>query len=460
MLVPNLTTLSKPRADRPTSLLQCSAASIKRPIAILDRTAPDAPPRLRIFESVLKQDPTQTHANYAEVPVALLDLLLVTALLLVSDAEEWKKMPNAHNGSGSSSGGPSVRSSAASAPASVALWRNMIPPELGAAANGALTERPLSPTTSAGGSSGGNRSSAGLSDFPDTPASAPERPFPFSSGHVPPVPPVPEWATAASAMPLSAAPSSSSSMSGRRQLPAPPTAAGVQPEQQPWLRHAPSFSSSSGSGGSRALPPHLRAVNTERPSTSDGFPSSSLGAIDYARRGSYDEAGVTPTPTQHPYALASINGRATPPPGLAPRTIPTQRPPPPAAALPLPPKLAPEKQRYIPSSNVGSSRHSATPDAVTALGVRLREAALLGDLPPGRESVFDMPPPAYDAIFASPTTTSFTSPTTAGFPSPLGGHFPGSPTSSTAGHSSSLSPTPRPDQVSFGFGYGAGPSER
>lgn len=444
-------TLSKPRVDCLSSH-QCATASIKRPIAILDRTAPDAPPRLRIYESVLKQDPSAPANVYAEIPLILLDLLLVTALLLVTDAEEWKKMPNA----GVKSSATSARSSAASSPASVALWRNMLPPEFGV--GGPAPDRPLSPTTSAGGSSGGNRSSTGgLSDFPDTPSSVPDRPFPFSPGRVPPVPPIPEWATSASAVPMSAA-TSSSSMSGRRQLPAPPTAPGVRQDQQPWLRHQPSFSSSR-SGDSRALPPHLRAVNGDRPSSSGGPHNSSSGVADYARRGSYDEVGMhsSVTPSQHPYALAGYDNRSASP-NLAGRALPAQRVPP-AAALPLPPKIGPEKHQYLPTPNVGSSRDSATPDGVAALGVRMREAALFGDLPPGRESVFDMPPPAYDAIFASPATTNFTSPTTAGFPSPLVSNFPSSPTSSSHGQGSPT-PTPRQHQMSFEFGYGAGPSGR
>lgn len=212
---------------------------------------------------------------------------------------------------------------------------------------------------------------------------------------------------------------------------------------QPWLQRAPSFSSGTSSLGHTA---HARTP--ARPSTSSAASTASSSAYvstTYARRGSYDDTNSSgrgsPAPSQHPYALASAYDPRAPSPPLSPRrAVPEQRSPP-TASLPLPPKLAREKQPYVPGSAHGPGAGEATgADAVHALAGRLRDAALFGDLPPGRESVFEMPPPAYDAIFASPRSSAFASPT------------------STTGATIAAGETPRADQHMFDFH--AGPSQR
>jgi hypothetical protein len=73
------------------------------------------PPRIRVFEPLLIQD-TRPQLDRGGVSLSLLDHLLITALLLVTDAEEWVTLARPGSADGQ----------AQSAPASVRQWRKIV----------------------------------------------------------------------------------------------------------------------------------------------------------------------------------------------------------------------------------------------------------------------------------------------------------------------------------------------
>lgn len=62
---------------------------MKGPIATLDLAVESVPPRLKVFETLHDKHDTRPMLVHAGVSVLLLDYLLVTALLLVTDVQEW-----------------------------------------------------------------------------------------------------------------------------------------------------------------------------------------------------------------------------------------------------------------------------------------------------------------------------------------------------------------------------------
>ncbi|KAF7965166.1 hypothetical protein HWV62_45276, partial [Athelia sp. TMB] len=66
----------------------CTTSSIKGPVASMDAAVSSVPPRIRVFESLLVQD-TRPQLDRGGVSLNLLDHLLITALLLVTEPEEW-----------------------------------------------------------------------------------------------------------------------------------------------------------------------------------------------------------------------------------------------------------------------------------------------------------------------------------------------------------------------------------
>ncbi|KAK7692364.1 hypothetical protein QCA50_003989 [Cerrena zonata] len=67
----------------------CSTAGANGPFAILDSSVLSAPARLSIFHNCLEEDDTRTQESYRGIPVLLLDYLVTTCLLLVTDVQEW-----------------------------------------------------------------------------------------------------------------------------------------------------------------------------------------------------------------------------------------------------------------------------------------------------------------------------------------------------------------------------------
>jgi hypothetical protein len=95
---------------------QCTTSFVKGPVATLDAAASSVPPRLRVFETLPLE---ATNLDRGGVSINLLDYLLVTALLLVTDGEEWVTLARPR-GSSLSEGGSK------SAPASMRQWRKIV----------------------------------------------------------------------------------------------------------------------------------------------------------------------------------------------------------------------------------------------------------------------------------------------------------------------------------------------
>lgn len=91
---------------------------MKGPVATLDAAASSVPPRLRVFETLPLQA-TWPKLDRGGVSINLLDYLLITALLLVTDAEEWVTLARPRAGSFS-------EGSSKPAPASVRQWRKIV----------------------------------------------------------------------------------------------------------------------------------------------------------------------------------------------------------------------------------------------------------------------------------------------------------------------------------------------
>lgn len=101
---------------------QCTTTGVKGAVATLDAAVSSVPPRLQVFETLLVQD-SRPQLDRGGVSLNLLDHLLVTALLLVTDAEEWVTLA----GSGSTSQSVmSIEAPPQSAPASVRQWRKIV----------------------------------------------------------------------------------------------------------------------------------------------------------------------------------------------------------------------------------------------------------------------------------------------------------------------------------------------
>ncbi|THH28385.1 hypothetical protein EUX98_g5809 [Antrodiella citrinella] len=71
----------------------CTTAGANGPFAVLDSAVLNAPARLSVFHNCLEDNETRHQENYKGVPVMLLDYLVVTAMLLGTDVQEWLDRP-------------------------------------------------------------------------------------------------------------------------------------------------------------------------------------------------------------------------------------------------------------------------------------------------------------------------------------------------------------------------------
>ena len=69
---------------------QCITAAVKGPIAIFEPSNASSPPRLVVFETLHDRYDARQMLVHRGVSLLLLDYLLVTCLLLVTEAHEWK----------------------------------------------------------------------------------------------------------------------------------------------------------------------------------------------------------------------------------------------------------------------------------------------------------------------------------------------------------------------------------
>ncbi|GJE92670.1 hypothetical protein PsYK624_088250 [Phanerochaete sordida] len=405
----------------------CTTQNIKGPIAILDAAVLSAPPRLRIYHNFMSGDAERSQReNIKGVPVILLDYLMTTALIMVTEVQEWLDRPQTADGR--------VRIPGTSQPA-VQKWLAIIHGETTPESPGAsaAASSPTLTAVSANWDENSNRHSSGTASLssgpitPSTPASAAvgqNVPFAAQEEEVPPVPPLPEAVRAlsgtasppqtfasfeslsslmspqASSSTSSVASPASTSVRGKRPLPTPPVLSSTSlSAPRPWTSH-----------DGHTPSPSTASFERDRPAS----PASSSSSTSNSRR--------------------SRVGRS-----LTIANIPPLQPPP-SAALPLPPKLAQElSARSGETSGAGPSMLQAanpdplSPDEEERLRRNMQALSLASQPPPPAappimpysppydpnaphrdagaismvdasrrrsyaETVYEQPPPAYDAI--------------------------------------------------------------
>ena len=376
--------------------LQCTCASVKSPIAILQSAHLSTPPRLRVYSSLLQDDMTRNQSNYGGVPHALLDYLIVTSLILVTDIEEYLHRPGQDVGAAKSA------------------MEAFLPPALRNKRNGrgsSASTDSRSPTNSSENVSGSNLHSFLTDDarsidseVPSTPSSTISQYHPYSffrlaapDPDVPPVPEVPpEHQASVPPVPprsstLPPLPTLGRTPTIRRRLPQPPgQATPITPAQTEQLWGLPGAQST----------PDLR-LPADSPNSSISVPSP---------------LPATPQHQQH-LRQGSDHSRSSISSGR--RQLPPQRQPP-QLPIPLPPKLRDDLARSIPPPTAPSdgmfsanetSREAGEPGSSIheggggAGGVGsgqpqgfLRRFSGIDDPSTMRTSLYELPPPAYDAI--------------------------------------------------------------
>ena len=373
--------------------IQCTCSSVKGPVAILDAAYLSVPPSLRIYSSLLQDDSIHNQPNYGGVPHVLLDYLVATSLLLVTDIEEYLQWRGQD---------PGAAKSAIEA---------FLPPALRNARNGrrsCVSTESRSPANSNENVSSSNHNTSLIDDarsfvseVPSTPSSTISQSHPYSFYHlaaldpdVPPVPEVPPELQAyvppilprSSMLPLLPTPGRSPTV--RRRLPQPPTP--VTP---------------------------ARTEQTEQPWSLSGTHSTPNLTQDFPYSSSIPQP--LPTPPQHLQHQRRMNEFTRSSMSINRRQLPPQRQPP-QLPIPIPPKLRDDLARSLPPSATSSgemlSSTNETPGQVDDPGSTIHEGdnaeglrsgqpqefhrRLSGmDNPPTmRASVYELPPPAYDAI--------------------------------------------------------------
>ncbi|KAI0745877.1 hypothetical protein C8Q76DRAFT_808294 [Earliella scabrosa] len=77
----------------PGNCFCCVTSAVKGPVAVLDAATLSAPPRIKIYDTLIDKETARSQDNYKGIPTILLDYLVVTAFLLVTDVQEWLDRP-------------------------------------------------------------------------------------------------------------------------------------------------------------------------------------------------------------------------------------------------------------------------------------------------------------------------------------------------------------------------------
>jgi hypothetical protein len=333
----------------------CTCASVKGPVAILEAAVLSAPPRLRIYSSLLREvDTSRPQPNFGGVPYALMDYLVTTSLILVTDIEEWMHRPVDDV--------EAARSTMESfLPESMRNWRkNRTSSLISSSPSSSVHNLPAKWPDDGRGT---------VSELGTISTPSPSTPHPYSISHVsnqddiPPVPEIPvEHHT--SIAPLTR----SITLGRRRELPKPPGQLMQGPRSdQPWLHDRPHSEPST--SGSSELESTLQLVSPP----------------------------TTPPPLD---SSGSINRRP----------LPIQRPPP-QLPVPLPPKLMNELHRSRVTANMRNSISSIDEYPIEEAGPSSQpeheegqeqgsthDVTAFNNIPGVRDSFYELPPPAYDAI--------------------------------------------------------------
>lgn len=381
--------------------LQCTCSSIKGPLAVLQAAHLSAPPRLRVFSSLLREDEAiRNQPNYGGVPHVVLDYLVITSLLLVTDIEEYLHRPQQDVGAARSAMEPFLPP----------LLRNR-----GSGRGSYASTDSRSPENSSENVSSSNINSTLADDarslnseVPSTPSSTISQHHPYSFFYlaaldpdVPPVPEVPQEHQASVA-------------------PVPPRASTLPP--LPILGRIPTVR--------RRLPQPPGHVTPITPARTEHFwslPGAQSTPDLMLRVDSLDSSTGIPPPLpttpqqsrfQHHSRQTSDISRSSMP--INRRQLPPQRQPP-QLPIPIAPKLRDDLVRAVPppaaSSDGTLSSASETSGQVDEPGSSFHEgggsAGGVGGGHPQefhrrfsepdshstmRASVYELPPPAYDAI--------------------------------------------------------------
>ncbi|KAI0075773.1 hypothetical protein K474DRAFT_1708768 [Panus rudis PR-1116 ss-1] len=455
----------------------CTTPGANGPFAILDSSVLNAPARLSIFHNCLEEGETRKQECYSGIPVLLLDYLITTSLLLVTEVQEWMDREQTPTGT--------VRIPGSSIPA-VKKWLAIIhndPLPASAATSPADTMASSAPWGSEdnrriSGSSSPPGSGSGTSiPTPSTPATSTlstsfQSPFaPSMTEDAPPVPPLPPLPST-SHRPMSA---QGMPVSNER----PMSTQGMPPQSEPSYGHITPYPHSFHSSSTPQLPmPHMSVSPPAQPAVRPPrrlpkppiLPLNHAGdrqpwqATDGQRSTDYvspPSDAQLPQRSPSPSVVSSSSGSGTSSHNRnrgsrssMGRLMPPPPVPPPASSLPLPPKLAYEMGSTSPPSHLrtsqtfaasplgqSSSSHSqlqtmnpdpldpqdearmreltsqmlslhtsprqpivpstsTAPDPYSGMhldagAVRMRDAAQRNSY---AETVYDMPPPAYDAI--------------------------------------------------------------
>ncbi|KAH9942355.1 uncharacterized protein BXZ73DRAFT_74628 [Epithele typhae] len=497
----------------PGNCFCCVTNPVKGPVAVLDAATLSAPPRIKIFDTLIDKDVARSQDNYKGIPTLLLDYLIVTAFILVTDVQEWLDRPRDSRIPGGSSYTvqrwlalihnrppppepehptvdlsltvPSTPPHSATFPSPGGLWETQsgvtsLSGSNGSGSGASYIQDPFSPTTPG---------------TPATPATSTHSSAFFSRGieEPPPVPPVPGSSSGASPFAYNAqsssqarerpksgpqtsshAPSSSTSKRHTARHPYGVTEDGEDSTPSPRPRPSQTLSlppgstiaaSLSTSAPPTPLPPPPTAQSTSSNSSTSSRPARRLPTPPGpAPEHSFAQPWLNPsTPTASsssssalppaPSASTSSPGSSNPNAraarasmrGALRNHIPPPAPPPPQHTLPLPPKLAQEQQGHAPSQPApdydthsfvnmappsvppvpaptgaspgasGGLRSPSTGRRVLAVvnidvqsqeGLPERNMRVRGRISYA-ESVYEAPPPAYDAIdFSVPPVPS------------------------------------------------------
>ena len=374
---------------------------MKGPVAILQTAHLSAPPCLRIYSSLLQDDSTRDQPNYGGVPHLLLDYLVATSLLLATDIEEYLHRP--------------VQDVSAAKSAMDAF----LPPVLRNNRRGScVCPKSHSPAHSNENVSSSNHTSSLIDDtrsftpeVPSTPSSTISQSHPYSFFHLAAldadVPPVPEVPPEHQAYVPPILPRSST-------LPQPPTLGRI-----PTVRRLPQ-------PPGRVTP--ITPARTEQPWS---FPSAhstpNLALFTDSPDSSISIPPPLPTPPRHPQHQRQTSEFSRSSMSINRRQLPPQRQPP-QLPIPIPPKLIDDLTKSLPPSvtpsDVTLSSTSEIPGQADDSGSSIHEGGSVGGLGGGqpqdyhrrfsgmdnpsvmRAPVYELPPPAYDAIdFSLPRST-------------------------------------------------------
>ena len=371
--------------------VQCTCSSVKGPLAILQTVYISSPPRLRVYSSLFREDDTtRNQPNYGGVPHVVLDYLVTTALLLVTDIEEYLQRPGQDIGASRSAMEPFL-------PSSLRNNRN--------GRGSYISTESRSPAGSNENVSSSNTLTDDArsinSEVPSTPCSTISPYHPYSFSHFstldPDVPPVPEIPPEhlASVPPVPSHSVVQSTLGRiptvRRRLPQPPgqmTPLTPVRAQQLW-----------GLSSAHSTPNLASSVDS---------PDSSMSAPLLL--------ATPPQHSQHPRQTSEFSRSSM---SINRRHLPPQRQPP-QLPIPIPPKLRDDLARSIPpsatpsdgmlsstseiSGQAGDTDSSIHEDgSVEGVGNGqpqefLRRFSDMGDQSMIRASAYELPPPAYDAI--------------------------------------------------------------